>query len=116
MVAMREETERKVDKDISQLRALVEVCVCVCVCVGVCVCVCVCVCMCVCVCVCVCVRACVYAQCYSQYHCFVLPQQKRQSVECAHSTMRDSLTLLEREGRVGREGLSTVLNAEITTR
>lgn len=47
---------------------------------------------------------------------FVLLQQKRQSMERAQSTMRDSLTLLEREGRMGREDLSTVLNAEITTR
>ena len=54
------------------------------------------------------------SQCYSW--CFVLLQQKRQSMERAQSTMRDSLTLLEREGRMGREDLSTVLNAEITTR
>ena len=43
-------------------------------------------------------------------------QQKHQSVKRTESTMHDSLTLLETEGKVGRETLSTVLNAEITTR
>ena len=43
-------------------------------------------------------------------------QQKHQGLERTQSTIHDSLALLETEGKVGRETLSTVLNAEITTR
>ena len=78
-----------------------------------------------CVCMCVGVR-CVGGKCACKeelkklvFQCFtsnISPQQKYQSVKRTESTMHESLTLLETEGKVGRETLSTVLNAEITTR
>ena len=91
MAVLWEEVEEKVDKDIGQLKAFVEVCVCVWV----------------------------YGECMCIRACFTLnisPQQKHQGLEHTQSTMHDSLALLETEGKVGRETLSTVLNAEITTR